>query len=228
MRRRDVLCGITGLGLSTVFLTNCPAAITSAVFFGDSITVGQGASSTSKQWSSLVARSTSLKEINKGISGTVLQNSFPVLLNNGTDRYQKDVVPYKPAKVFILYGLNDLRYNGANFSVSGYQIDLNIVVSGLISAGFAPTHITVGSPPYMMPSCYDEDSPFDAGSITKHQRYRDASKAVTVANGCKWADVYQAMLNGGGDSLISPDGVHPNDIGHQLIANIMLAATVPT
>lgn len=226
MRRRKALCGILGLG-STFILSNCTDdAITLAVFFGDSITVGQGASSSAKRWSSLVANFISLKEINRGISGTVLQNSYPVLSNNGTDRYQDDIVPFKPAKVFILYGLNDLRYNGANFSVSAYQIDLNKVVSGLILAGFASTYITVGSPPYMIPSCYDEDFPFNAGSITKHQQYRDASKAVAVANNCKWADVYQAMLNNGGDSLISPDKVHPNDTGHQLIANTILAAAV--
>lgn len=226
MQRRKALYGILGLG-STFFLSSCPAAISSAVFFGDSITVGQGASSTAKRWSSLVANFISLKEINKGISGTVLQNSYPVLVNNGIDRYQNDIFPYKLAKVFILYGLNDLRYNGANFFVSAYQIDLNTVVSGLILAGFVPTHITVGSPPYMLPSCYDEDFPFNAGSIPKHQQYRDATKTVAIANGCKWADIYQAMLNST-DSLISPDGVHPNDTGHQLIASTILAAAVPT
>lgn len=227
MRRRKALYGILGIG-STLFLVNCTTAINSAVFFGDSITVGQGASSTAKRWSSLVANFMSLKEINKGISGTVLQNSYPVLVNNGTDRYQDDIIPAKPAKVFILYGLNDLRYNGVNFSVSAYQIDLNTVVTKLILAGFAPTQITVGSPPYMIPSCYNEDFPFNAGSSTKHQQYRDASKAVALANSCKWADVYQAMLNSGGDSLITLDGVHPNDTGHQLIASTILAATVLT
>ena len=50
-----------------------------------------------------------------------------MLSNNGTDRYKDDIVLLKPAKVFILYVLNYLRYNVANFSLSAYQIDLNKV-----------------------------------------------------------------------------------------------------
>ncbi|MEH2139473.1 SGNH/GDSL hydrolase family protein [Nostoc sp.] len=79
-----------------------------AVFFGDSITEGMGVSSLSLKWSTLLAKNKNLCEDNQGISGTVLQNTYPRLTNNGRDRYLNDVVRHYPEKVYILYGLNDL------------------------------------------------------------------------------------------------------------------------
>lgn len=74
-----------------------------SVFFGDSITEGLGASTQSQRWSTLVAKRQNLFENNQGISGTVLQNSSPLLPNNARNRYQSDIISYSP--LLCLYSL---------------------------------------------------------------------------------------------------------------------------
>jgi lysophospholipase L1-like esterase len=195
-----------------------------AIFFGDSITYGDGASNSSHRWSTLVTNALNLQEDNQAISATVLQNTVPVLANNGRDRYQQDIIQRSPNYVYILYGLNDLRYNGANFSTMNFQNDLDEVVAGLISDGIPPSHIVIGSPPYINPTGYSLYPPYNAGSTTKHRQYRDATKAIARRYHTKWADVYQYMLNSGASTLVSNDFIHPNDFGHQAIKDAMLKA----
>jgi lysophospholipase L1-like esterase len=55
------------------------------------------------------------------------------------------------------------------------------------------------------------------------QAYRNAVSAVATATGTKYADVYQYMVDNGGDTLIGADGVHPNDAGHAAIAAAFLS-----
>lgn len=198
-----------------------------AIFFGDSITIGQGVANANNRWSLLVANTLGLVEDNQGIGATVLQNSAPAAVNNGRDRYYAAIVLRFPTQVFILYGLNDIRFNGASFTAAAYQAQLGEVAAGIIASGVPAGNITIGSPPYVNPAFYASGSPFDAGSVTKHLIYREAARAVAKAYGCKFADVYQTMLVSGGNSLMSADGIHPNDAGHQVIANAMLNALVP-
>ncbi|MHC5612882.1 MAG: SGNH/GDSL hydrolase family protein [Nostoc sp.] len=188
-----------------------------AVFFGDSITEGVGASSLSLKWSTLLAKNKGLCEDNQAISATVLQNTYPRLTNNGCDRYLNDVVRHYPEKVYILYGLNDLRYSGQAFSVEKYKTDLREVVKGLLASGIKRLNITIGSPPYVKPIAYHLYPEFNSGTPNKHCIYRDAARSVAKEFGVRWADVYQDMINAGGDLLISPDGIHPNDQGHKVI-----------
>jgi lysophospholipase L1-like esterase len=204
-------------GLSNTFLTRKDFAL----FFGDSITLGLGATSNANRYSTKLAAAIALNEDNQGISGTVLQNSAPVLANNGQDTFSVRVVERYAKRVYILYGLNDLRFNGASFSVANFKNSLSQVVSSLLNnGGFAVRDIYIGSPPYMNPAFYNSYSPFDAGSTSKHLSYRDASREVASMYGINWVDIYQGMLNNGGNSLISADGIHPNNAGHQVIADL--------
>lgn len=195
-----------------------------SVFFGDSITEGQGVSKQSQRWSTLVANNQNFIENNQGIGATVLQNSPPILPNNGRDRYQTAIISHSPKHVYILYGLNDLRYNGKFFSVLNFQNDLGEIVAGTIASGVKPENIVIGSPPYINPSGYNLYPPYNAGSTEKHKQYRDATKIIAKKYKTKWVDVYQKMIIQGGNMLISGDLIHPNNAGHQVISNAMLNA----
>lgn len=195
-----------------------------SVFFGDSITEGLGASTQSQRWSTLVAKRQNLFENNQGISGTVLQNSSPLLPNNGRNRYQSDIISHSPRYVYILYGLNDLRYDNELFSVLNFQNDLGEVVAGIIASGVRPKNIVIGSPPYINPSGYSHYFPYNAGSIEKHKQYRDATRVIANKYKTKWVDIYQKMIDKGGNVLVSGDLIHPNNEGHQVISNAMLNA----
>lgn len=196
------------------------------IFFGDSITAGLGASVTTNRWSTLTAGNQNLNEDNQGISGTVLQNSAPILANNGRNRFNVAVLDNFPDRVYILYGLNDLRYNGASFNVAIFQTQLTEIVQACIDFGINQNNIIIGSPPFMVVSAYTRSdyAPFNAGSTIKHQQYADATKNVARLLRVKWANVYQKMIDNGGNSLIDTDQVHPNNAGHGIIRDAMVEA----
>lgn len=195
-----------------------------ATFFGDSITFGSGASSNANRWSTKLAIALGFTEDNQGIGATVLQNSAPVLANNGQDTFTTRILQRYPSRVYILYGLNDSRYNGVNFSVANFKAALTQVVQNCLNlGGLGVRDIYIGSPPYTSPAFYGSYAPFNAGSTEKHLAYRDATREVSTAFGIQWVDIYQGMKDAGGDALMSADGVHPNDAGHQVIANLFAA-----
>ncbi|MDF5715377.1 MAG: SGNH/GDSL hydrolase family protein [Rhizonema sp. NSF051] len=198
--------------------------VKTSLSFGDSITVGYGVDP-SLRWSKLVANALGAVEDDQGISGTLLQDAANTPYgNSGYLRYQSAILNHYPDYLFILYGINDLRFNDASASVTVFQSELSTIVSAAITSGVKPGNITIGNPPYVNSAAYSAGSPFNAGSLAKQQQYSAATSSVAHSLGTKWADVYTAMQLGGGDSLVF-DTLHPNAAGHQIIANALLAAT---
>ena len=199
------------------------------VFFGDSVTVGGLDTQTANRWVNLVAAAKGWSHWrNEGISSTPLQNSVQnkvaviggAVTNNGRDTYAARALAGNPSVVLILYGLNDLRLNDVGFTVANFQNDLGEVVDGLIAGGVLASNIIIGSPSHM--TRYTDYSPWNGGSAALHSQYRDACAAVAAAKSTRYIDVYQWMLDNGGDTLVDADGVHPNDAGHAAIAAAFL------
>lgn len=199
-----------------------------ALFFGDSITIGLGLPDNSKKWSTQVAQKLGMTEDNQGISGTVLQGSQPILVDNGKGRYKKAITNRFPQRVFILYGTNDMRYNAATFTAKAFEADLDLIIKDTLAAGVPGSEVVIGSPPYMNPAFYTEPSyaPCNAGSDEKVKQYRDATRRVAQKYKTRWADVYEFMRTRGGNQLMLSDGVHPNEAGHTVIAEAILSAGI--
>ena len=210
---------------------NNPYPVPVAVFLGDSVTVGTGASDAAHRWVNIVAAATGYTPVNAGIAGTMLQNSVQNSVatvgaaaeNNGRDTYHSRLTSYGPDWAIILYGLNDLRLNDAGFSVEAFESDLGEVVDGIVAQGTSANHIVIGSPPYMNPDFYASYAPSNGGSIEKHAAYVAACASVAAAKSTRYADVYAAMLNNGANTLIGADGIHPNNAGHAMIAATFLS-----
>jgi len=217
--------------IGTYLLTRPAPVAPKMVGFGDSITFGTGASSENTRWLNLVNAGLTIDHqiINSGVSGTSLQNTVQntvssiggAAANNGRDTVASRVTAYTPDRVFILYGLNDLRLNDVAFTAAAFETDLGEVVDAIVTAGTAADDIVIGSPPYI--SDYAAGSPYNGGDSTKHDAYRDACAAVALAKGTRYVDVYQYMIDNGGASLISGDGIHPNDAGHAAIKTAFLS-----
>jgi lysophospholipase L1-like esterase len=200
------------------------------VAFGDSTTTMR-ASEDAKRWPNLVAKAKGWSMVDAGISETTLQNTVQNSVpsaggpaqDNGRDTYQDRVLAHDPAWVLILYGLNDLRLDDPAFTSELYQNDLEEVIEGLIAGDVPADHIVVGSPPYMDPSHYASYSPWDGGSTPKHLAFVAAAATAAKNKRTRYVDVYRWMVHHGAESLIDSDGVHPNDRGHQEIANGFLS-----
>lgn len=206
------------------------------VAFGDSITAGTGASDAAHRWANIVAASLGATLTNSGISATILQNTVQNSVdtigaaadNNGRDTYTARITGYSPKYVYILYGLNDLRLNDVAITQALFEADLTEIVTALITAGITASDIVLGSPPYTDPAQDGANSPFDGGTTSKHQLYTASVQNIAAIKGTKYADIYGAMVAGGGNDLLAVDGIHPNDTGHALIASTFLAATTTT
>jgi lysophospholipase L1-like esterase len=197
------------------------------IYFGDSTVWGVGDSGISARWSTLVNNNIGGLEVNSGISGNVYQNSGLSLYDdNGYNRFSASVISQKPTRVFILYGLNDLRYNGIEFNVSHFETQLDEKIKILISMGMNPLNIILLSPSYINPTKYSTGAPFNGGSVLIHEQYVNSVYNIAINNGIKYADAYNTMLNGGGNSLVGFDGIHPNGNGYNIIKNCVMQVLI--
>lgn len=199
------------------------------VVFGDSLTAGVAATAVQYQWGSIYAATLGLPLLNRGVSGSILQNSpdasGSARLNNGRDRYVADLLGSSlSTRYAILYGLNDSRYTGApgSVNVSNFTVDLTAVIDGLLGAGVPATSIAIGYP-------WIPDAGFSVGSsgFTGTNRdtldaYAAAVYGVAYAKGVRYARVYETMDQSGMDS----DNIHPNNTGHAQIAAAFAASLV--
>lgn len=197
------------------------------LFFGDSNTVGYGVG-TNQRWSDLVAKGMNLSEDNQGVSGTLLQNTNAAkqpYSQDGYDSYQSRIVQRHPDDVFIMYGLNDMRWNGGS-TASVFQTELAQIVDNLIKDGIPHDHIYLGNIPYINPDKYVDGGDWNAGSAAKHAEYNSAVLGVAKKYHTHFADVYDYMLDHGANSLLQADGFHMNAFGHSAISTAFLNATL--
>lgn len=135
--------------------------------------------------------------------------------NNGQDRWDTQLVerPYSDT-VCILYGTNDISAGGS-YTATTYESALIEIVSGLIAAGYAANKICIGTVPYRSADAF-------ASTIAQ---YNAKIASITTTYGLRGpATVYEDMKAYGNGCLA--DSVHPNDIGHQIIADAFQTALV--
>jgi len=205
-----------------------------AAFFGDSITNGQGVSSVDT-FRELISTMLGVTGTNNGINSTPMQDTFTTsgspFANNGVDRYAATLTGgSKKDLCFIMYGSNDLGRDREIGTYTGFNIvkfvdDYREVVAGLISAGYAPSEIVLCSLPFI--SDYNNGS-WDGADVALHERYNAWIKQIAYENGTLFMDAYTATKDNGGASLLQVDGVHPNAAGHQVIADSLYGAVFVT
>lgn len=214
-----------------LFMTSFTAS--SLVGFGDSITVGVDASTAANRWLNIVSTALGAgTPLNKGVSGTVLQNSNDSegspRANNGRDRFASALLgANKRDAVLVNYGFNDARYiaSPSTFNVVEYKNDLSQVIAGLIEGGYTKEKIAVTTPYYITDVGLNTGSTgFSGQTRAGFVAFVDAAKEVTLDYGCYLYDSYGYMINNGAEALISADDIHPGDFGMSVIAQGFLAA----
>lgn len=222
----------------TTFAEHCRRrGVRSLAAFGDSITAALHIADPEDRWANRLARIIgATRLVNKGISGTVLQASPDASgrprPDNGRSRYPRDLLgAHRADAVAILYGFNDARYTAApaTFNEKGFIRDYRAVIEGLLAGGFTPDAIVIGSPPHISDAGFgvDAEAGFGGQSRAVFQSYVGHVAAIARDAGTFYAPVNERMRAEGGDSLVSPDHVHPNAAGHGKIAEIFAAAGHP-
>lgn len=212
-----------------------PQIAGSAVFWGDSITEGAGSSGgtggAGQRYSARTARLYGMLEINAAHSGTTLQYDgsatygLLTITNRLLDRYRTNGGEY----VFVLYGTNDERLFG-DAGLGNMTNALHTSLQIMTNNGIPATRIIVGSPPMLDPAHFGDFPPHNNATLTASTNYAAGVKNVVRAYpGMRYAATWEATIPYlSNPSTILDDGIHPNDVGHLILARAFINAVVLT
>ena len=169
-------------------------------FYGDSYTLGTGASDFSKRWSTIISKDRGWAEVNPSVNGLGF-------INNRNFPYQYDlpgeVIKAKPDIVFVTMGLNDNFSFAAARSEIEAQIttDLSRLSDALPDARFVVVE----------PFWYTDERPASVETITGW--VEDAAAEIDadyITGASHWIE--------GHPEWMASDGLHPNDEGYAAMA----------
>nr|WP_314844561.1 SGNH/GDSL hydrolase family protein [uncultured Microbacterium sp.] len=218
MRRLRSLASVAALALG---LTACSASATPApdatatpgagplvAFYGDSYTLGTGASDPSLRWSTVISEDRGWREFNPSVNGLGF-------VNHRSDYGENDlpalVIEQRPDIVFITMGLND------NFSYA-QRADL---IHETISDDFTRLRDALPDARIIVvePFWYTDQRPESLERIIGWTE--DAAGEIDadwVPGASRWLDGHYA---GAEDSWMADDGIHPSDTGYAEMAERM-------
>jgi lysophospholipase L1-like esterase len=152
--------------------------------------------------------------VNSGLGANVISPRSAGYDHSGKpsamERYGKHAVAYHPDLVILAYGVNDAR---AGTPVAQFLADLRHIVEDIQEKTGAL--ILLSSTSFM--TAFRRYSPFDHASIRIFESYNRGIKQVAEECDALYADIFSALAFA--PWTVDPDGVHPNNLGHRLIAD---------
>ncbi|MBT2485508.1 MULTISPECIES: SGNH/GDSL hydrolase family protein [unclassified Microbacterium] len=219
MRRLRSLASVLALAVGLTACSAAPAPDTAptpgsgplVAFYGDSYTLGTGASDASKRWSTIISASRGWREFNPSVNGLGFVNQRT---NFGDDDLPALIIEAEPDIVFVTMGLND------NFSFDRRAELIRATITEDLTRlrDALPSSRLIVVEPFW----YAEQRPESVETIIAW--VEDAAAAVDadwIPGASRWLDGHYA---GSADSWMASDELHPSDIGYRHIAEQMDAA----
>jgi len=179
-----------------------PTAVRVA-FYGDSYTLGTGASATEKRWSTVVSEQRGWSEFNPSVNGLGFINNRNTF---GGDDLPGQVIADNPDIVFVTMGLND------NFSFDARADDIRDQIIDdfdRLTAELPDARVIV-----VEPFWYTDERPKSVDTIIGW--VKDAATQIDadyIPEASRWIE--------GHPEWMARDGLHPNDDGYAEIAKQM-------
>ncbi|WP_411700735.1 SGNH/GDSL hydrolase family protein [Conyzicola sp.] len=205
-----VLCLVLAIGVA-VALTSKPSDDTATgtgtrvAFYGDSYTLGTGASSPDKRWSTIVSRERNWNEFNPSVNGLgFVANRADS--GEGSNDLPEQVIESNPEIVFVTMGLNDnFAYDFQATDIRAQiTADLDRLKKALPDARFIVVE----------PFWYTDDRPTSVDVIGGW--VEDAARSIGadyIPGASRWIE--------GHPEWMAADGLHPNDEGYAAMAERM-------
>jgi len=219
-RVRAKYAGGTSGNSKTIKLTTRQPTI---LFFGDSITLGLGASTPDNRWTSVLCGIKNWQEINYGTSYESLLKASE---NTGTttffEKYKVEIPIRQPNHkyMFIAYGGNDCAFNFPDYTTDLFSTQLQTIITFANSRGWTNNSIVV------MCGYFENDaswSPNYGGmgnpAATMARYFSFITAAQTVANNN--AGVYFVNPFDSYDATELSDGLHPNEEGYRKLGEFI-------
>ncbi|MBE6369209.1 MAG: SGNH/GDSL hydrolase family protein [Lentisphaerae bacterium] len=187
------------------------------LFVGDSISVGVGASSPQKRYSSVAVKmlnqaagKTVYQEINTSVSGsTMVDHPWPRANASGYPYRLENIKAIKPDIVVIQHGVND---NGGCNSLAEYVWAYRNFVRQVKT---------------ILPECRIvcmTPGPLKRDDEAYDEWINQANAAIQEIAALENTIVAQSHMALHNRMELFPDGVHPNDAGHQIMAEALVKA----
>jgi lysophospholipase L1-like esterase len=198
-----VVVAVTSIGPDNSESTGSTGTGTRVAFYGDSYTLGTGASSYSKRWSTVVSEERNWNEFNPSVNGLGFVNNRSTF---GDGDLPDQVIDFEPEIVFVTMGLNDnFSYDFAADEIHN-QIteDFDRLRAALPDARFVVVE----------PFWYTDERPESLNVIIGW--VKDAAGAVDadyIPGASHWIE--------GHPEWMAADGLHPNDDGYAEMATRM-------
>lgn len=179
---------------------------TKVAFYGDSYTLGTGASSESKRWSTIISTERGWSEFNPSVNGLGFINNRQ---NFGDGDEPSQVIADDPDILFITMGLND----NFSYDFAADQIKAQITADfDRLKKALPDARIIV-----VEPFWYTDDRPKSLGVISGWVKDAAATIGADYIPGAShWIE--------GHPEWMAADGLHPNDAGYAAMAKQMDAA----
>lgn len=206
--RAPIVAGVAALAL---VLAGCSAPLekhdeeqTRVAFYGDSYTVGVGASDPSLRWSTLVCTERDWVEFNPSVNGLGFVNNRQTY---GEGDVPSQIIAEHPDIVIVTLGLND-NFAYANGEAERTETQITDDLTRL-DRGLPDARIVV-----VEPFWYTDARPESVGIIIGWVENAAATVGADyIAGASHWIEGHPEWL--------SADGLHPNDEGHAVIAQRM-------
>ncbi len=180
-------------------------------FYGDSYTLGTGATSAAARWSTIISADRGWREVNPSVNGLGFINNRTVF---GEGDLPSIIIAAEPELVIVTMGLNDnfayeRRPDERDRIREQIGIDLQRLRDGLPEARIVVVE----------PFWYTDERPDSVEVIIGWVREgAEAIDADFVAGASRWIE--------GRPELMAADGLHPNDDGYAVMAERMDAELV--
>lgn len=198
----------------------CDKPFRVAVALGESTTAGGTATSRELAWVSRLADSINecqlepVRMVNSGIGANVISRRSPEYETSGKpsamERYEKHVIEHRPDLVLFSYGLNDAR---SGTPLAQFLEDCRFIIHDIKARTQALVVVVAG---YFVTGV-DRYLPYNKGNVATLMGYNAGLKRLAEETDCLYSDVFEAQ--GMAPWIVDPDGVHPNNLGHRIIAN---------
>ncbi|PSL38276.1 lysophospholipase L1-like esterase [Labedella gwakjiensis] len=222
IRHTIAAVGALVLGGSLAACSTAPSAESTAVpegdgpvvaFYGDSYTLGTGASDYTKRWSTVISEQRGWREVNPSVNGLGFINHRNAF-GEGSGDLPDIVIAAEPDIVFVTMGLND------NFSYASSADRIH----EQITADLTRLHDALPDARFIVvePFWYTAERPESLAVISGWVEEAAAEiDADYIPGASRWLDGHYAES---ADSWMASDGLHPDDTGYAHMAEEMDAA----